>query len=342
MRLSGISGDAEAYRRFTEVVGPVMAQGTADSVRREAVDALAVFMPYDACDVRSANEQRRELLPVLSRGPHAAEVMLQGDLTYGQGLSGWVALHREALLTNVARLDPRSVRVPGTPSVPEAAMGIPLVAGDRLKDVFLVRREGYDVSFTENEFALARSFADLVAIALENADARALLEQRANTDPLTGLANRRYFSEEFTRWAKEAQQEGIKLSVLLIDVDGLKLTNDTLGHHEGDRLLTTVAHTLSSELRGPDVPARLGGDEFAILLPHTGSIEASTIARRLARIINGAAQATTSLRGVGASVGWAEHGVDGRDPDELLIAADRSMYAAKRLNHQRTHRPARG
>ena len=71
MRLSGISGDAEAYRRFTEVVGPVMAQGTADSVRREAVDALAVFMPYDACDVRSANEQRRELLPVLSRGPRA-------------------------------------------------------------------------------------------------------------------------------------------------------------------------------------------------------------------------------------------------------------------------------
>jgi diguanylate cyclase (GGDEF)-like protein len=141
---------------------------------------------------------------------------------------------------------------------------------------------------------------------------------------------------------QEAQHEGIKLSVLLIDVDGLKLTNDTLGHHEGDRLLTTVADTLSSELRGPDIPARLGGDEFVILLPHTGSIEASAIARRLACSINGAAQAITCLRGVGASVGWAEFGVDGRDADELLIAADRSMYAAKRHSHQRARRPARG
>jgi len=154
--------------------------------------------------------------------------MLHGDVTYGQGLSGWVALHRQALLTNTAQLDPRAIRIPGTPSVPEAAIAIPLIATGSLKDVLVVRREGYDVAFTETEFALARSFADLIAIALDNADLRVRLEQQASTDPLTGLPNRRYFSEALGVRARTVHEEGGTLSVLLIDVDGLKLTNDTL------------------------------------------------------------------------------------------------------------------
>jgi diguanylate cyclase (GGDEF)-like protein len=340
MRLSTTSrADAEAVSRFAELVGPVMAQRTPESVRRHAADALALFLPYDACDIRSANDRRRELVPVLSRGPHATEVMLHGDVTYGQGLSGWVALHRQALLTNTAQLDPRAIRIPGTPSVPEAAIAIPLIATGSLKDVLVVRREGYDVAFTETEFALARSFADLIAIALDNADLRVRLEQEASTDPLTGLPNRRYFSEALGVRARTVQEEGGTLSVLLIDVDGLKLTNDTLGHHEGDRLLTTVAQTLSAGLREGDLAARLAGDEFAVLLAHTDGAGASAIARRLADAIDDAAQVATGIRGVGASVGWAEFGADGRDVEELLIAADRSMYEAKRRNHQRARRP---
>lgn len=338
MRRSRTTIEAEAHRRFTEVIGAVMAQETADSVRRRAVDALAMFIPYDACDVRAANDQRRELIPVLSRGVHAAEVMLRGDVTYGHGLTGWVGLHREALLTNSAQLDPRAVLLPGTASTPEAVIGIPLVAGGRLKDVFLVRRQGYRAFFTESEFTLAQTFGDMVAIALENADVRARLEQQANTDPLTGLPNRRYFTAQLGRRATAAQQEDTKLSVLLIDVDGLKLTNDTLGHHEGDRLLVALAQTLSADLRQNDLAARLAGDEFAVLLSHTAATEATMIAQRLGRSLTSAAQAITGLRTVGASVGWAELGSDGRDAEELLIAADKSMYAVKRRNHRQTRR----
>jgi diguanylate cyclase (GGDEF)-like protein len=340
MRLSATRrSHADAVSRFAELVAPVMAQRTSEAVRRHAADALALFLPYDACDIRVANDRRQELIPVLSRGAHAAEVMLHGDVAYGQGLTGWVALHREALLTNTAQFDPRAIRIPGTPSVPEAAIAIPLIAGGSLKDVLVVRREGQGVAFTETEFTLARSFADLVAIALENADLRARLEQQANTDPLTGLPNRRYFSEELSARTTTAYEEGSKLSVLLVDVDGLKLTNDTLGHHEGDRLLETVAQTLSSVLREGDLAARLAGDEFAVLLSHTDATEASVIARRLARAINSAAQATVGIRGVGASVGSAQLGADGSDADELLMAADRSMYEAKRHNHLRARRP---
>ena len=167
-------------------------------------------------------------------------------------------------------------------------MVVPLIAAGRLKDVFAVRRDGYDAAFTETEFALARSFADLVAVALENADLRAWLEQQANTDPLTGLPNRRYFSEQLSQRTSTAHDEGSKLSVLLIDVDRLKLTNDTLGHNAGDRLLATVAQTLTSNLREGDLAARLAGDEFAVLLSHTDAVEARVIAARLVRAISSA------------------------------------------------------
>lgn len=339
MRLSATRRDADAVSRFAELVVPVMAQRTSESIRRHVADALALFLPYDSCDIRLANDRRRELTPVLSRGAHAAEVMLHGEVTYGQGLTGWVALHRQPLLTNTAQSDPRAIRIPGTPSVPEAAIAIPLIAAGSLKDVLVVRREGHSVKFTETEFTLARSFADLVAIALENADLRAQLEQQANTDPLTGLPNRRYFCGELSLRATTADEEDGKLSVLFVDVDGLKLTNDTLGHHEGDRLLATVAQTLSAGLREGDLAARIAGDEFAILLSHTDGFEASVRARRLARAINSAAQAAVGIRGVGASVGWAEFGADGSDAEALLMAADRSMYEAKRHNHLRARRP---
>ena len=194
-------------------------------------------------------------------------------------------------------------------------------------------------SRTSSRFvALARSFADLVAVALENADLRAWLEQQANTDPLTGLPNRRYFSEQLSQRASTAHDEGSKLSVLLIDVDRLKLTNDTLGHNAGDRLLATVAQTLTSNLREGDLAARLAGDEFAVLLSHTDAVEARVIAARLVRAISSAAQTTTGIRDAGASVGWAELDTKSGDVEELLSEADRSMYQAKSRNHSRARR----
>ena len=328
--------EADAYRRFAEVLGPVLTQASVEAVRKEAAEALARFLPYDAFDLRVADAERRELVPVLARGPRAAVVMRTGRISYGLGLSGWIAAHQEPLLANDAFLDPRTILVSGTPPTPEAVMGVPLVVRGRLKNVLLVRRFGPVATFSDSELALTRCFADLVAIALDNADARATLEEQATTDPLTGLPNRRRFTEELIRQAAAAEQNGEQLSVLLIDVDGLKLTNDTLGHHEGDRLLMAVAEKLKSELREGDLAGRIAGDEFGVLLRQTDSAQASVIARRLADAITTHAERTWRLSGVGASVGWAEFAVDGRDPEELLQAADRSMYTVKRQHHSRT------
>jgi len=339
MRASCGYREAGAYRRFTEVVGPVLAQRCVDSVREEAADALARFLRYDAFDLRQADGETRELVPVVARGPRAAAVLERGHGVYGAGLSGWVASRQEALLTNRAHLDPRSLLIPGTPRIPEAVIGVPLLARGRLNHVLSVRRFGGLDTFSEQELVLTRCFGDLVGIALDNANARAELQRQASTDALTGLSNRRHFMEQLANATAAAQALDQMLGVLLVDVDGLKLANDTLGHHVGDRLLSIVADTLRPELADGDVAARLAGDEFAALLPGTDAVRASAIACRLEQALNTAARETTGLRGVGASVGWAAHPTDGHDPEELLLAADRSMYETKRRHHRFARRP---
>lgn len=330
--------EADAYRRFAEAVAPVLAQTSVDSVRREAADALARLLPYDAFDLRTADQQRRELVPVLARGPRAAVVMRRGRIKYGVGLSGWVASHEEPLLANDGPRDPRAMIISGTPPLPEAVLGVPLAARGQLKDVLLVRRFGDVARFSEAELALTRCLADLVAIALDNADARERLHQEAITDPLTGLANRRHFMEELAKAVSVAEHLGQDLSVLLIDVDGLKLTNDTLGHHVGDRLLTAVADTVRAELDDHCVAARLAGDEFAVVLQQTHPAQARAIARGLEHAINKEVRETVGLPDCGASVGHAGLGIKSNDVEGLLRAADRSMCKTKRRHHRNAAR----
>ncbi|MCX7828757.1 MAG: diguanylate cyclase [Thermanaerothrix sp.] len=112
----------------------------------------------------------------------------------------------------------------------------------------------------------------------EKRAAEEVMKQMSYHDPLTGLYNRRFFEEEMRRLDTERQ---LPICVLMGDVDGLKLTNDVFGHHEGDRLLVDVAERLKNSLRKEDVLARWGGDEFVVLLPKTDPETAAQIARRL-------------------------------------------------------------
>ena len=143
------------------------------------------------------------------------------------------------------------------------------------------------------------------------------LRTLAFVDALTGLPNRRAFDDDLGRETSRARRHGHVLSMAILDVDGLKETNDTLGHDVGDTLLRTVAMLLRSALRNEDVAYRIGGDEFAILLPNIDVVDEGFLRER--------------LRSVGApsvSVGTAS---SARDPiDDLLPIADRRLYAARR------------
>ncbi len=153
------------------------------------------------------------------------------------------------------------------------------------------------------------------------------LRRQALFDDLTGLANRTHFREEVSLALVDAEPGTV--SLLLVDLDGFKSVNDTLGHAAGDALLAGVADKLRASVRTGDLPARLGGDEFGVLLRDCDAVDADRTAQRILQAL------TTPIPlddgppiRAGASIGVASSEA-GDDIRTLLHAADTAMYAAK-------------
>ncbi|MBV9408568.1 MAG: diguanylate cyclase [Candidatus Eremiobacteraeota bacterium] len=167
----------------------------------------------------------------------------------------------------------------------------------------------------------------------------AQLAELANTDALTGIANRRAFDEALAReWARAARG-GTALSALIVDLDHFKLYNDGYGHQAGDLCLRQVAHAFGTCMKRPgDLLARYGGEEFVALLPATDLAGAIALGEALRRVLAelGIVHAGSSLGRVSASVGAASvlPGA-GTRPETLLRAADEALYQAKRNGRDR-------
>mgnify|MGYP003626139193 CR=1 FL=1 len=154
------------------------------------------------------------------------------------------------------------------------------------------------------------------------------LERRATTDELTGLANRREFERQSEEAIEMAGRFGTGLCIMLIDLNGFKLINDTRGHQFGDRVLAACAERLIGALRDTDLVARWGGDEFVVILP--GLVEANAVrnsAERIAAAMNSAPMAGDVS--VSGSIGAALFPRHGLDFQALMQAADVAMYEAK-------------
>jgi len=156
------------------------------------------------------------------------------------------------------------------------------------------------------------------------------LEHLAQSDPLTGLFNRRRFDEELERTVQLASRYARPAALLELDVDSFKTINDSCGHKAGDEVLVSVAGLLRTFLRITDVAARIGGDEFAAILVETGSATARAVAGRLVEAVRAIGVESGNVRTT-ASVGIAiVDGRAGQTSEEVLVAADRAMYSAKR------------
>lgn len=156
----------------------------------------------------------------------------------------------------------------------------------------------------------------------------AAMQRTAQTDSLTGLYNRRALTERLTRAAAHARRHEQPLSVLMIDLDHFKQTNDSFGHEAGDQVLCTVADCMRDVLRFDDIYGRWGGDEFLIALPATDETGATTSAVRLREAAAAVDLSAIGLPGgVPLSVGVA-CGVQ-TTPIELIRQADLALYRAK-------------
>ena len=325
MRLE--SGDT-AYRRLATVIHSLLSETVLARLLETVADSIEALVPSDELVIFQANEQERALVPILVRSAWSEQIYSL-KVAYGRGITGWVAEQRDAALANDAHLDERCEQIPGTPLDPESLMSIPLLARGALKGVMNISRLNDRERFSEEELQLAQVFADLAALALDNAESVAALDKLARIDELTGLPNRRYFREELQRQIAATRRNGQPLALVWIDIDDFKSVNDRFGHVTGDRLLHAVGQSLKACVRDHDLVARVGGDEFAIVQPSANGDSAQRVVSNAGDAILAAASAA----GINPRVARASAGIatlTGSDQvDDLINRADLAMYAEK-------------
>jgi diguanylate cyclase (GGDEF)-like protein len=173
-----------------------------------------------------------------------------------------------------------------------------------------------------------------VAVAYAGHQRRAMARaiEQARTDPLTGLFNRAQLYVTLEQEVSRTRRSDRGFCVLMIDVDGLKAVNDSGGHLRGDEVLRALGAVIRTSIRTADSAYRYGGDEFVVLLPETEIVGAFVVAEK---IRGGAEEVGMAMTGsepvTSVSIGLVSHPEDGLSAEELMSAADRAMYQAKRL-----------
>jgi diguanylate cyclase (GGDEF)-like protein len=186
-----------------------------------------------------------------------------------------------------------------------------------------------DREFDPADVDFCQALCNVVAPAVQNAMLYAEMKELAARDKLTGLYNRRLFEEQFDAAVARSQRNGEELSLLVVDLDGLKRINDLGGHPAGDEALRALADSLVESSRAGDVPCRLGGDEFAIILPGATPDDAIKVAER-------AQEALVQKGPYSFSGGVARAAINLGSSYDLYRSADIAAYRAKAAGGART------
>ena len=269
-------------------------------------------------------------------------------LRRGESISGQVWLSGKPIYDNAFTQSPRRVSDPRFSSV-QATLNVPLLRGDEVAGVIGVVYTEPGRKFSEREVALVSRFAEQAMIAIDNAglycqlqtelQERKLYENQlrflSSHDAMTGLFNRRQLDEELDRLG---QRPSGRIGILVSDVDGLKLLNDTFGHSQGDRLLVAVARILQECIPAKGTVYRTGGDEFAAIVPDIGREEMEAMYRFIHTQICRNNQQDPTLF-ISLSVGYAVSDGPADSLAETLKQADNNMYREK-LHRSRSARSA--
>jgi diguanylate cyclase (GGDEF)-like protein len=255
----------------------------------------------------------------------------------GQGLV-WEVLHSQTpIIVPDLHADPRVLRRdPGVRS----GMYTPLVS--RRGPIGVLSAYSAEVNgFAAADLHLLTIVAQYIASAVEVSQLHEALRTAAATDSLTSLANRRTCMDRLRHEVARCERTHRPLSIVLLDLDGLKAINDTYGHAAGDAFLVEASRAVTRALRSLDLAARFGGDEFVLVLPETERAEAQRVIARLERIavpLPGKPAREMPLR---FSWGLATWPADGAAPDQLLQVADLRLYHMKEQHKLAARRSSR-
>jgi len=322
----------ETLQGFTRVVGrdleidsvkSAVLREARELTRCERAELLMTEQQAGAGGVRVIDDEVR------GREVHPVGAVDATDLLWARLVSGdraFIATQDSGDGRLVDHLEERGIR---------NAMIAPLHGDGRITGMLVVaNRLAEHTTFDSEQLRIFETLANHASVSLENGrlvdelrQEAAVREHQALHDQLTALPNRAFFLRALRR---ELVEGSGTTAVMLMDLDHFKEVNDTLGHHEGDEVLTTIAQRLLARVRGGDVVARLGGDEFAVLLPDVSSQD---VAIERARELYDAACESITISGieiaVGMSIGLAFSPEHGADATTLLQRADIAMYVAK-------------
>lgn len=206
---------------------------------------------------------------------------------------------------------------------------VPIQLEEDLLGVFFLRDEAEDRRFGDPERDFCRTVATMTASFIHGHDLLEQLRLKSRSDGLTGLLNYQAFREELSRVAERARsrRDVEPFSMVMVDIDNLKLVNDRHGHLAGNRLITEVGQSLLAVLSDAAAVCRFGGDEFAALVEAPKEETAASLKAFLERLEERAREGLPTTPSV--SIGVVEYPVDADGEEELLDVADQTMYQAK-------------
>jgi two-component system, cell cycle response regulator len=295
------------------------------------LEALAETFGF-ARGVLLANPRGEELIPLAFRGP--AEVPEASPGLDASVRQAWEQRKPLLLRKLSPKTDPQlSTLLPFATGV----VVIPLFDESRPVGALAVEHPGRGTRIARPVVDMANQFASHAALALRNAWLLQRVRKMADTDGLTGIANRRTFEQTLARELSRAERNGEQVTLVMLDVDHFKKLNDQYGHQTGDEVLKALAATVAHSCRDFDTPARYGGEEFAVILPACSAAESLIAAERLRKGIN---QTDLPVPAT-ASAGVATYPTHAGDPEALIRAADEALYESKRGGRNRVTRSRR-
>ncbi len=212
-------------------------------------------------------------------------------------------------------------------------LAVPLVARGQVIGSLCIHQCDRNRKFLDKEIEFAKRVASEASVAVLNADLFAKVEYQAQRDSLTNIYNHAYFQTALHHEVERAKRTEADLSVIMIDLDHLKTINDKFGHSAGDEAITLVSGKLEQCLRQMDIVSRYGGDEFAILLPETNIEAAELISKRILDTLNRTVHPQWGP--LSASIGVSGTPHETRNKEQILKAADDTMYISKKEGRNR-------
>jgi diguanylate cyclase (GGDEF)-like protein/putative nucleotidyltransferase with HDIG domain len=292
------------------------------------VNKISEIVPFDTCVVYLADETGEQAKTAYAKGKNSS--LLKNKLVKaGEGATGYVLKRRQPIHKIEPGLDFSFHQLELIEEYSVMA-SLPLFVEEKLLgavSLYSCEMEDYEEEHMRLLETVSRIASDAISVSLQHAES----ESRALTDPMTGLPNARSLQAQFEKEAGRANRNGSSFQLLMLDLDGFKAVNDTFGHKVGDQMLKEVSKVMRAELRDYDFLARYAGDEFVVIAPETTDEDIQELCRRMEKAVCDFLLPTASGRraSVGVSLGAACYPSEGETLDQIIIAADKAMYAVK-------------